>query len=283
MPHNGVMGTLTESGWDSFSRVNASQRWRKPSAAMGRALTETIVAEAHIAPGLSVLDIASGSGEPAISVATLLNGTGRVVATDISPAPLKVAEQRARERGLANIEFHPADVHQLPFADETFDRALCRLGVMFFADLPRALCDVRRVLKSGGRVTLAAWGPIHQPYFATTIGTVLKMFPQLTPPASALTMFKFGEPGALASALREADFESVEEELRELPWNWPDTPEELWSYFQEVTIPFKPLLDAIPSERRDEANARILTALRNRYDGHQVKFDAAIVLVSAIR
>lgn len=250
---------------------------------MGRALTDTIVAEAHIASGMNVLDIASGSGEPAISVATLLNGTGRVVATDISPAPLKVAEQRARERGLGNIEFQPADVHQLPFADATFDRVLCRLGVMFFADLPRALREIRRVLKPGGRVTLIAWGPMQQPYFETTIGAILKLFPELKLPTSSLTMFKFGERGTLASALREAGFASVEEDLRELPWNWPDTPEELWSYFQEVTIPFKPLLEAIPPERRDEVNARVIAALRNRYDGREVKFDAAVVLASADR
>ncbi len=275
------MGSPIKSGWDSFSRVNASQRWRKPSAAMGRALTETIVAEGHIEPGMIVLDIASGSGEPAISVATLLNGTGRVVATDISPAPLKVAEQRACERGLTNIEFHVADVHQLPFADATFDRVLCRQGVMFFADLPRALGEIRRVLKPGGRLTLLAWGPMQQPYFETTIGTILRMFPEFTPPAYALTMFKFGERGTLASALREAGFASVEEDLRELPWNWPDTPEELWAYFQEVTVPFKPLFEAIPMARRDEVKAQVLQALRDRYDGREVKFNAAVVLASA--
>jgi ubiquinone/menaquinone biosynthesis C-methylase UbiE len=274
---------MAESGWDSFSRVNASQRWRKPSAAMGRALTQTIVAEARVEPGMQVLDIASGSGEPAISVATLLNGTGHVIATDISPAPLKVAEQRAGERGLCNIEFRPADVHQLPFADASFHRALCRLGVMFFSDAPCAFSEIRRVLKPGGRATLLAWGPMRQPYFETTIGTILKMLPDLTPPASALKMFKFGKPGALTSALREARFSSVEEDLRELPWNWPDTPEELWSYFQEVTIPFKPLFDAVPPERREEVTAQVLTALRNRYDGHEVKINATVVLASATR
>jgi ubiquinone/menaquinone biosynthesis C-methylase UbiE len=282
-PHNGSMASFNKSGWDSFSRVNASQRWRKPSAAMGRALTQTIVAEARVEPGMQVLDIASGSGEPAISVATLLNGTGHVVATDVSPAPLKVAEQRAGERGLRNIEFRPADVHQLPFPDATFDRVLCRLGVMFFSEPPCAFGEIRRVLKPRGRATLLAWGPMQQPYFETTIGTLLEMLPELTPPQSALAMFKFGKRDTLAALLREAGFASVEEDLWELPWNWPDTPEELWNYFREVTIPFRPLFDAIPIDRRDDVNAQVLQVLRNRYDGHEVKFNATVVLASAIR
>jgi ubiquinone/menaquinone biosynthesis C-methylase UbiE len=57
-----------KSDWNSFARVNASQRWRKPSALMGRAMTETIVAGADIVPNLRVLDVASGTGEPANAI-----------------------------------------------------------------------------------------------------------------------------------------------------------------------------------------------------------------------
>ncbi len=277
------MTDSTDRAWDSFTRVNAGQRFRKPSAAMGRALTEAIVAEAKIEPNMTVLDIASGSGEPAISVATAMNGTGRVIATDISPAPLKVAEQRASERGLTNIEFQPADVHKLPFAECTFDRALCRLGAMFFSDVPCAFTEIRRVLKPGGRFTLLAWGPMEQPYFETTIGTVLKLFPDLKPLISNVTMFRFGEPGAVSSELRKAGFDTVEEHTRDLAWNWPDTPEHLWEYFQEVTIPFRPLLQAVPADRRAEVDSAVLNELSKRYMDGEVRFDAKVVIASAIR
>lgn len=277
------MALKNEPGWDSFARVNAGQRFRKQSAAIGRALTDTIVREANIQPGMTVLDVASGSGEPAITAATQLNGTGRVIATDISPTPLKVAEERARERGLSNIEFQTADVHQLPFGDAMFDRILCRLGVMFFSDLPRALAELRRVLKPGGRITLLAWGPMEQPYFETTIGTVVRALPELRPLISSSVMFRFGAHGALSSELSAAGFAAVEENSPEVPWNWPGTPEELWEYFQEVTIPFKPLFQAIPPDRRDEVNREVLSALQSRYDGQQVRFDAHIALASATR
>jgi SAM-dependent methyltransferase len=271
------------SNWNSPARVNASQRWRQPSAAMGRALTDAIVAEARVAPGMRVLDIASGTGEPAISIAALLHGTGHVVATDISAEPLSVGRQRAGERGLTNIEFVPADVHRLPFADAEFDRATCRLGVMFFSDLPRALGEVHRVLKPAGRATLLAWGPMQQPYFETTLGTVLRVVPGSTLPPAGMAMFKFGHPGTLAAALRSAGFAQVEEKTVELPWNWPGTPEELWEYFQEVTVPFKPMLAAIPAAQREEVHGAVLTALRDRYADGMVKFAARVVLASATR
>jgi ubiquinone/menaquinone biosynthesis C-methylase UbiE len=274
---------MPDHNWNSFARVNASQRWRQPSAAMGHAMTEAIVAEAQVAPGMHVLDVASGTGEPAISIATQLRGSGRVVATDLSAEPLKVGQQRARERGLTNVEFTPADVHQLPLDAAIFDRVTCRLGVMFFADPARAFREIHRVLKPGGRATLLAWGPIQQPYFETTIGTVLRCIPGTALPASGAAMFKFGQRDALSAALRSAGFATVEEKFSDVPWNWPDTPEELWAYFQEVTIPFKPLLQAIPPERRSEVDAEVLRQFRDRYDGRAVNFTANVVLASATK
>ncbi len=278
-----AMPASQEPGWNSFARVNASQRWRQPSATMGRHMTETIVSHARVEPGMRVLDVASGTGEPAISIATLLGPTGAVVATDISPEPLKIGAQRARERGLSNIEFRPADVHQLPFSDASFDRVTCRLGVMFFADPPRAFAEICRVLKPGGRATLLAWGPMQQPYFEVTLGTILRLLPDAKLPASGVAMFKFAPPGTLSAALRKAGFPQVEEDSLDVPWNWPGTPQELWEYFQEVTVPFKSLIQAIPPERRDEVHSRVVAEIQRYYDGRKVNFTATIALASATK
>jgi len=269
------------SGWNAFARAQAAQRWKRQSAAMGRQMTETIVAEAKVEPGMHVLDVACGTGEPAISIALLLKGTGRVVGIDISPEPLKIAEQRARDRSLDNARFQQADVHNLPFESASFDRVTCRLGVMFFSDLVQALREMRRVLKPGGRVTVLAWGPMQQPYFESTIGTILRVLPGSPLPPSAKQMFRFGEAGVLSTALEEVGFCSVEEEFRVVPWSWAGTPVEVWEYFQEVTVPFKPLLEAIPKEQREKVNAEVLKTIGRRYDGAQVNFTATICLASA--
>lgn len=277
------MNLIDVPNWDSFARTNASDRFRKQSAAMGTPLTELLVGETNLPPGARVLDIACGTGEPAISLATQLNGTGMVIATDISTNPLEIAEQRGRQRALGNVRFQLADAHSLPFADENFDFATCRLGLMFLIDLPKALREIRRVLKPGGRFVTVNWGPIQQPYFETTIGTIVKQFPDLQFPNTGDMMFKFSVPGTLTRAFKAAGFSEAHDEIRDVAWTWHGTPQEVWEYFQAVTIPFSPLLNAVPSDKKQEVNEKVLQAISAYADGDQVRFGAKFILATATR
>jgi len=269
--------------WNSFGRANASQKWRRQSAVMGHDMTQAIVEAAHVQPGMRVLDIACGSGEPAISLAALLAGDGEVVGVDISPAPLKIAEERARQRGLSNATFQQADAHALPFPDNSFDCITSRLGIMFFADLPRALSEMRRVLKPEARAILLVWGPFEQPYFHTTIGTLLRVLPSAVIPESGRKMFALAEEDKLIQPLRQAGFSQAKAELVTVPWTWLGTPEEVWEYFQDVTVPFASLLQAIPAERRVEINAAVLKAISQYYDGTSIKFTATVNIAVAVK
>lgn len=267
--------------WNSFGRVNASQRWRAQSAAMGSGMTEAIVAAANVKNGQRVLDIACGTGEPAISIATLLQANGEVVGVDISPAPLEIARQRAQHRNLRNVQFEQCDAHRLSFPDNSFDRVTSRLGIMFFEDLSNALREMHRVLKPGGRVTLLAWGVMGQPYFSSTIGTLLRLFPGSDMPAAARKMFAFGQPGLLAGKLRAAGFSAVEEKFLTVPWTWPGTPDEVWEYFKEVTIPFAPLIKSVPPERQAEVDNAVTAAISQYAQGSEVKFTAKVNITTA--
>ena len=204
------MGNNQAPDWNSFARKQAHARWRKQSAAMGRELTELVVRDAAVQPGMRVLDVACGTGEPGISIATLLDSTGEVIGIDISSEPLTVARERARQRGLTNISFQQGEAEHLPFADSAFDRATCRLGLMFFSDLDRALAEIKRVLSPGGRFVAATWGPLEQPYLEMTVGTIRRMLPGIEIPSGARSMFKFGDPAALESALLTAGFTEIQ-------------------------------------------------------------------------
>ena len=141
--------------------VEAAEAWRKWNPKMviqSFAATEAIVSLAQVKPGMSVLDLASGSGQPALTLARKVGPEGRVTATDLVPPMLAIAEENARKEGIGNMTFQQADAEELPFSDESFDVVTCRFGVMFFPSCRRALGEIKRVLKPGGRVAFGAWG-----------------------------------------------------------------------------------------------------------------------------
>jgi ubiquinone/menaquinone biosynthesis C-methylase UbiE len=264
---------MNDANWEAHARMQAATRWERPSAEMGKHVTDALVEYANPQPGERVLDLACGTGAPSLKVARRVGPSGHVVATDLSEEPLRIAAERARERGLGNIEFQKADAHALPFGEDEFDLVTCRFGVMFFADLPRALAEMKRVLKPGGRIAFAAWGSFDQPYFQSTVGTVLR-HTRAEAPKGAAAMFKFGEPGRLARALEQAGLVQARDELRRVPWPWSETPEELWAYFQAVTVPFRPVLEQATPEMERE----IVGELRKYWDGAEVNLTAEIVL-----
>ena len=272
---------MAEQMWNDFARLNAGERFRRQSAEMGADATKTLVEAAQIVTGMRVLDVACGAGEPAISLAELLRERGEVTGVDMAAGPLEVARQRAAQRGLTNLHFQQADVHALGFHGESFDRVTSRLGIMFFGNPVQALGELRRVLRSGGRVALLAWGGITQPYFQMTIGTILGLRPELEVPPAARQMLQYGEPGRLAAHLTAAGFHDVHEQLHNIRWDWHGTPEEFWDYFRSITMPFRPLIEKVADDLA--VNEAVLAAIRPAYDGEYVRIQAEMVIATAER
>ena len=95
----------------------------------------------------TVVDIGTGAGFTAVAVAPY---AGRVVATDIAPGMLAHTNKLAEERGVGDIALALAEAESLPFASDSLDAITCRQAAHHFYDLPRAVREVRRVLRPGG-------------------------------------------------------------------------------------------------------------------------------------
>ncbi|HYU20764.1 MAG TPA: class I SAM-dependent methyltransferase [Chloroflexota bacterium] len=269
--------------WTEGAR--AWRKWHPQLTVQGRAATEAIVQAAGARPGMRTLDLASGTGEPALTLASAVAPGGHVTATDLVPDMLAIAEDNAREQSLANISFQQADPEALPFPDQSFDVVTSRFGVMFFPDIVQALREVRRVLKPGGRAAFVAWGPLEKnPFFGSTLGVFLKYVQLPPPPPGAPQPFRFAQAGSLSGSLRQAGFQQVDEEYRTIPWVWPGSVEQLWEAARELAAPaFRHVTEALPPERRQEVEREVLEAISRHADGPQVKFSALIVLASAVR
>ena len=270
----------SEAGWGSQYRLIASDKWKAKSAVMGKAVTEALVEYAQAKPGMRVLDLASGTGEPAISIAMRVGAQGRVTALDLSVDLLEIAKGRAQERGLDNFSTRQADAQALPFDDNSFDLATCRFGVMFFRDAVLALRELHRVLTAGARACFLAWGPFDQPYWQSTMGVVHRHVggPLLQP--GGADPFRFAQPDSLSALLRSAGFRVVEEETKTLPWTWPGTPEEVWEQAQGVSVPFRPMLDRVPEDMRPQVHKEVLAAIGQYVRGENIEFGASVVLAS---
>jgi SAM-dependent methyltransferase len=266
--------------WGNQYRLIASDKWKAKSAAMGKAVTEALVEYAQPKPGMRVLDLASGTGEPAISLAMRVGAQGQVTALDLSADLLEIARGRAQERDLNNFFTQQADAHALPFADNSFDLATSRFGVMFFRDPGLALRELHRVLRVGARACFLAWGPFDQPYWQTTMGIVHGHVggPLLQP--GGPDPFRFAQPGSLSAVLGSAGFRDVQEETKTLPWTWPGTPEEVWEQARAVSVPFRPMLDRVPEAQWPQIHKEVHAAIAQYVQGENIAFGASVVLAS---
>jgi ubiquinone/menaquinone biosynthesis C-methylase UbiE len=266
--------------WSSSFRLVAAEKWKAKSAALGSAVTEALVEYSRPLPDMLVLDLASGTGEPGISLAQRVGPNGSVTAVDQSSELLEIAAERARNKKLLNFTTQQADAHHLPFADQSFALATCRFGVMFFSDAQRALAELRRVLKPGARACFAAWGPMEQPYWQTTMKIVYRHVGGAMLQLGAADPFRFSAAGSLSEVLNAAGFREVEESTQNLPWTWPGGAEEVFEYFCEVSAPFRPMLERVPAEEWPVIRAEAKAAIERYRVGDEIRFGADVVLAS---
>ena len=140
-------------GWDKASAYYEAF-WQKQLFPAQQKLLEL----ANIKKGDKIIDIACGTGLVSFPAAEQAGDKGSVMANDISDKMVETGTAIAKERKLSNISFQRMDAEELDVEDNSYDVALCALGLMYFPDPLKAIKEMYRLLKPGGHAVVAVWG-----------------------------------------------------------------------------------------------------------------------------
>ncbi len=240
--------------WDKMAEK--FDHWLPQIAPVGEALIEALQAR----PGDKILDVASGTGEPALTLARR-NPEVDIVGVDAAEGMVRVAQAKVEREGLSNIRFQPMPAEQLDFADASFDRVLCRFGVMLFEDSQQGLREMRRVLKPGGRASLAVWST------AETMPTLLwayEAFKDRIPEDAYPPLLKvtsLGGVGVLDGLLEQAGFSAYEIETRRFDYRF-DSFEAYWDTVEASEI-LKMQYEVLPPQQRQDIRNEVARFARD--------------------
>lgn len=207
----------------SHDEIRASQRtawaglsagWEKWDATiMGQLapVTTAMIDSLEIADDQRHLDIAAGTGEPGLTIASLAPN-GHVVLSDLAVEMLDVAKHRASSRGIANFETTVCSADDLPFGDATFDSVTVRFGYMFPPDVVRATAEFVRVLTPGGRLCSSVWvRPEDNPWTTIVMQAIASEMPLPPPDPDRPNMFRCAAPGYVSALYEAASLRDVAE------------------------------------------------------------------------
>ena len=247
-------------------------------------LTEALIEEAGITSGQSVLDVAGGAGEPSLTIARAVGLAGSVMCTDAIAEMVAAAEGAAQRQGIKNIRFRQCTADSLPFEDNSFDTVVSRLGVMFFPDPLVALREMLRVLRPGGRISLAVWHKSEMNPYAERVTNVMNRYIE-TPPddPDAPGAFRFAEPGKLAAVLADAGASDVAERLLKFRIEAPISLQEFWIMRSEISETLREKLRRLTAEQALGVSEEVKEAVREFFPNGKMSFPAQMLIVTGTR
>ena len=240
--------TTQQPDWDRIAEK--FDLWLPHLAPVGEALLSALPVE----PGDQILDVASGTGEPALTLARR-NPHALITGIDAAPGMVKVAQNKVHNERLSNISFSAMPAEQMEFADNSFDNLICRFGVMLFADSLQGLKEMQRVLKPNGHFALAVWSTAET---MTTMHWAHRVFKhrlrEEDQPALA-KVTSLGNPGILEALLQQAGFHHFTVERKQFDYRF-NSFDEYWQIIEASDI-MKQQFDALPPEQRHEVHDEV--------------------------
>ncbi len=220
-------------------------------------ITQTMLDDAHIGPESRVLDVAAGAGDQTLDIARRMGSTGWVLATDLSPGILALAQKNATAAGLLQVSTQVADAQSLGLAGSDFDAAVCRLGLMFCRSPLAALLEIRAALKPHGRLTALVFGRAeHNPCLTIALAAARKHAGLVAAPTVPVdlpgTLMSLGNPGMLDALMQSAGFVSVASRYVSAPFHAASA-EQYVEFLRASASPLIEILAPLPLAAKQDA------------------------------
>ena len=265
------------------SAIEGRKRWITTMERAAEPISRRMIELAAVKPGDRVLDLATGSGDPALAVARIVGAEGEVIGVDMAEPLLDYARERAREAGIENATFLAMDAASLDLPAESFNAVLCKFGLMFFHDYDSAIGAVHDVLKKGGRFVTSLWGPAAEvPAISITVEVLreqLDIHPSETPPHP----FALSDPSIVLAKLSDAGFTDLHVEHYPVIFEF-SSPEQYIRYMHDVAHQVNLLFQEItPEERTSVWDAIVERAARHVTAEGIVRFENSSFIVVGSR
>ena len=260
------------------------EKHRETIRQMFAPVTQALIEDARIASGHTVLDVATGPGEPALGVAAVIGPEGKIVGIDPIPEMVAAARRTANQGGFRNTQFDVAFADDLPLPADSFDAVVSRFGVMFVPSPVDAVREMLRVLKPGRKLALAVWHlPESNPYFST-LSQVIEQYvdsPPLEPDAP--DAFRFAAPGKLRDVLGEAGAIALFERLLPFTIAAPLSVEDFWALRIEMSEKIREKIAVLSPKQLSEAKREALEAMGEYSTTRGMSFPAQVLIVSGTK
>ena len=202
---------------------------------------------ADVRPGDRVLELACGPGGLGLAAAERVGRAGEVVLTDVAEEMTAIAAARAADRGLPNVSARVLDLDRIDEPDGSYDVVLCREGLMFAVDPAAASAAIARVLRPGGRVAVAVWGPRERnPWLGRVMDAASAQIGAPVPPPGVPGPFALGDAGRLRGLLADAGLADVQVDELPVPLRAASF-DEWWTRTLALAGPLPAILAAMPA------------------------------------
>lgn len=258
-------------------------RWIPEINAWLREATEKMLDEAGVKAGRRVIDIAAGDGGQSIAAADRVGASGEVLATDIAPEFVRLANAVAARMDLGQMKAEVMDAEALSLPDGRFDCAISRLGLMYLPDLHTALSEIRRVLRPGGRIAAVVFTTADKtPFFSIPVRMIREKRGLSAPEPGQPGPFSLGAPGVLAKHLESASFRDIREHVIQAPLRFGSAAECV-QWRREASGTIQQMLSSLDDETMERIWDEIEDAMRQFQSPRGFESPCELLICSAAR